>query len=121
MILASLHGIPGATAACPTGGDVTITSSCTLNAGTYNYNSLTIDGATVTANGDTSQDSSSSFGGVKIIVDNELHNLGDKFNCLYSSDQKQIGKEIEVVKGDHWNKCLEIKLPPQGRIIFKSV
>jgi glycosidase len=57
----------------------------------------------------------------KIIVDNELHNLGDKFICLYSSDKNQIGNEIEVIKGDQWNKCLEINLPPKGRIIYKTL
>lgn len=36
-------------------------------------------------------------------------------------DQKQIGKEIEVVKGDQWNKCLEINLAAKGRIIYKSL
>lgn len=57
----------------------------------------------------------------KVIVDNELHNLGDEFVCLYSSAQEQIGKEIEVIKGDHGNNCLDIKLPPKGRAIYKSL
>lgn len=57
----------------------------------------------------------------KIIVDNDLHNLGDKFICLYSSDQEQIGKEIEVIKGDQENNYLEINLSAKGRIIYKSL
>ena len=57
----------------------------------------------------------------KVIVDNELHNLGDKFICLYSSDQEQIGKEIEVIKGEQGNNCLKINIAAKGRIIYKSL
>ncbi|TDO73768.1 glycosidase [Halanaerobium saccharolyticum] len=57
----------------------------------------------------------------KVIVDNELHNLGDKFVCLYSSDQQQIGKDIEVIKGAQGNNCLKINLAAKGRVIYKSL
>ncbi len=56
----------------------------------------------------------------KIIVDNELHDLGDKFICLYSSDQNEIGNQIEVIKGEQGNNCLEINLQAKGRVIYKS-
>jgi glycosidase len=57
----------------------------------------------------------------KVVVDNDLHELGDKFICLYSSDQEQIGKEIEVIKGEQGNNCLEINLAAKGRIIYQSL
>jgi glycosidase len=57
----------------------------------------------------------------KVIVDNELHKLGDKFICLYSSKKNEIGNEIEVIKGDRGNNCLEINLAAKGRIIYKSL
>jgi len=57
----------------------------------------------------------------KVIVDNDLHELGDKFICLYSSDQEQIGKELEVIKGEQGNNCLEIDLAAKGRIIYQSL
>lgn len=57
----------------------------------------------------------------KIIVDNELHNLGDKFVCLYSSNQNEIGKEIEVIKGAQGNNCLEISISAKGRAIYRSL
>jgi glycosidase len=57
----------------------------------------------------------------KVIVDGTLHEPGDQFECIYSSDQDQIGSKVEVVKSDEWDKHIEIKTAAQGRVIYKSI
>jgi len=57
----------------------------------------------------------------KVIIDNELHQPGEKFVCVYSADENQIGKELKIKEADEWKKYIEIDLPAKGRAIYKSL
>jgi len=56
----------------------------------------------------------------RVIIDNELHEPGDKFVCIYSSNQEQLGEELEIIKADEFNNYIEFEVPAQGRTVFKS-
>jgi len=56
----------------------------------------------------------------KVLIDSEIHLPGEKFTCIYSSDQKNIGKEIEIKEAGEGRNYLEIEIPAKGRAIYKS-
>jgi len=56
----------------------------------------------------------------KVLIDSEIHLPGEKFTCIYSSDEKNIGKEIEIKEAGEGRNYLEIEIPAKGRAIYKS-
>jgi len=56
----------------------------------------------------------------KVLIDSEIHLPGEKFTCIYSSDQKNIGKEIEIKEAGEGRNYLEIEIPAKGKAIYKS-
>jgi glycosidase len=51
-----------------------------------------------------------------VTIDNELHNPGDNFRCIYSTDTAQLGTTagVEVKNG----KAIEIHVPAAGFVIY---
>jgi glycosidase len=56
----------------------------------------------------------------KVLIDSEIHLPGEKFICVYSSDEKKIGEEIEIKEADKGKNYLELDIPAKGRAIYKS-
>jgi glycosidase len=57
----------------------------------------------------------------KVLIDSEIHLPGEKFICVYSSDKKNIGEEIEIKEADKGKNYLELDIPAKGRAIYKSI
>jgi glycosidase len=55
---------------------------------------------------------------VKVMIDSDLHNPGDKFGCIYSSDPDQIGNKTEVIEINPEYYYIKIVVPPKGRVIY---
>lgn len=72
VALVFLTSFSAAHTSCQESGTVNITDSCHLKSGEYVYESFSVFGTTVTAHGDTSTDSTDSFGGVKIVSDENI-------------------------------------------------
>ena len=54
---------------------------------------------------------------ISAVVDGNLHEVRDQFECIYSSDSNQIGEQVEVVESDH-KKVLQISIPRAGCVVF---
>jgi glycosidase len=51
-------------------------------------------------------------------VDGNLHQVGDRLHCLYSSDPQQVGQTVTIEEiGD--KKAARITVPPAGFVIFE--
>jgi len=57
----------------------------------------------------------------KVLIDSEIHLPGEKFVCVYSSNQKKIGEELEIKEADQGKNYLELDIPAKGRAIYKSM
>ena len=57
----------------------------------------------------------------KVLIDSEIHLPGEKFVCVYSSNQKKIGEELEIKAADQGKNYLELDIPAKGRAIYKSM
>lgn len=56
---------------------------------------------------------------VKVMVDSDLHQPGNYFKCIYSSVKDQIEFESEVKELNPEYYYITIKVPAQGRVIYK--
>ncbi|MFW5988486.1 MAG: alpha-amylase family glycosyl hydrolase [bacterium] len=56
---------------------------------------------------------------VKVMVDSDLHQPGDIFKCIYSSDSEQITDQAEVIELNPEYYYITLTVPAQGRVIFK--
>jgi len=54
---------------------------------------------------------------ISAVVDGNLHEVRDQFECIYSSDSNQIGEQVEVVESDH-KKVLQVSIPRAGCVVF---
>jgi len=53
-----------------------------------------------------------------VVIDKDLHKIGDSLTCLYSSDQNQIGSQIEVT-GKCTMNTVWLEVPAAKCVIFK--
>ncbi|MDF0555234.1 alpha-amylase family glycosyl hydrolase [Kamptonema sp. UHCC 0994] len=54
-----------------------------------------------------------------VNIDYNLHQVGDRFQCVYSTDKAQIGNKITVE--DKGVKCFLITVPSAGFVIYERV
>jgi glycosidase len=54
---------------------------------------------------------------ISAVVDGNLHQVRDQFECIYSTDSHQIGEQVEVVERDH-KKVLQVSIPRAGCVVF---
>ena len=54
---------------------------------------------------------------ISAVVDGNLHQVRDQFECIYSTDSHQIGEQVEVVESDH-KKVLQVSIPRAGCVVF---
>jgi glycosidase len=52
-----------------------------------------------------------------VTIDNSLHNTGDRLQCLYSTDKKQINQKVTVEARN--GKSVLLSVPPAGFVIFE--
>ncbi len=52
-----------------------------------------------------------------VTIDNSLHNTGDRLQCLYSTDKKQIHQKVTVDARN--GKSVLLSVPPAGFVIFE--
>jgi len=57
----------------------------------------------------------------KVIVDGTLHEPRDQFECIYASDEDEIGKKVEVIKSNEYDQHIIIRTEARGRVIYKSI
>ena len=56
---------------------------------------------------------------VKVMIDSDLHQPGDYFKCIYSSDQEKIDEQAQVIELNPEYYYIKITIPAQGRVIYK--
>lgn len=54
-----------------------------------------------------------------VMIDQDLHQEGDRFHCIYSTSLSPIHQEITVAKLAV--KCISITVPPAGFVIWEKV
>ncbi len=55
-----------------------------------------------------------------VIVDNELHQPGDYFNCVYSTNPAQLGQALEIKQVTPHLKAVQLTVPAAGFVIFEQ-
>jgi len=54
-----------------------------------------------------------------VTIDNDLHDVGSSFSCIYSTDHNQIHSTLNVAALN--GKSIQITVPAAGCVIFKPV
>ncbi|MGE5657607.1 MAG: alpha-amylase family glycosyl hydrolase [Actinomycetota bacterium] len=54
-----------------------------------------------------------------VVVDYNLHQVGDRFQCIYSTDRTQV--ETTVVVEDRNVKCISLTVPAAGFVIYEPL
>ncbi|MBM7556555.1 alpha-amylase family glycosyl hydrolase [Halanaerobacter jeridensis] len=55
---------------------------------------------------------------VEAVVEKDLHELGDKWECIYSCQAEQIGSESQIYNKQD-NNVIKVSVPPSGAVVYK--